>query len=175
MPAEVRYSILAQLIDFIYIGEIKLAAEDVDSFIALAKHLKIRGLAEIKQKHQIENVPVVFQNSWTSDNPSEDLKEDIQIEKTPLQELNSEDRLVHQDETKEIENISSVVQEGHFEIDSNFYSASNGLRQIKFQCHHCRRIFGEKAAFVKHIIRAHKPVSGLNFLNLFVISNLQSW
>jgi hypothetical protein len=173
MPAEVRYSILAQLIDFIYIGEIKLAAEDVNSFIALAKHLKIRGLAEIEQKQNMEKV---LRNSWTSDQPNEDQAEQIHIEKTTVQELNLEDKecqdeLVIQDEVKIMEDISSPVQEETCCKDSELYSTSNGLRKIKFQCHQCRMIFCDKAAFATHIIRAHRPdfaFSGLNFTLIYV-------
>ena len=174
MPAEVRYSILAQLIDFIYIGEIKLAAEDVNSFIALAKHLKIRGLAEIEQKQKFEKI---LRNSWTSDPPNEDQAEQIHIEKTIVQELNLEDKecqddLVIQDEAKILENFSSTVQEETCCKDSELYSSSNGLRKIKFQCHQCRMIFCDKAAFATHIIRAHKPdftFSGLNLTLIFYV------
>lgn len=52
MPPGVRFGDLVHLIDFIYNGEIKIANEDVNSFLALAEHLKISGLTEDdKNKH----------------------------------------------------------------------------------------------------------------------------
>ena len=46
MPPKVRYSDLTALLDFIYQGEVKIPTIDLEEFLALAQHLKIKGLTE---------------------------------------------------------------------------------------------------------------------------------
>jgi hypothetical protein len=46
MPPGVRHRVLSGLVDFIYNGNAKIASEDLDSMLALARHFKIKGLAE---------------------------------------------------------------------------------------------------------------------------------
>ncbi len=46
MPPGVRFRELSSLIDFIYNGKVQIASEDLNSFLALAKQFKIKGLTE---------------------------------------------------------------------------------------------------------------------------------
>ena len=50
MPRGVRISDLAQVLDFIYYGEIRLSTDDLNSFMALAELLQVRGLTDDDNK-----------------------------------------------------------------------------------------------------------------------------
>ena len=50
MPTGVRISDLAQVLDFIYYGEIRLSTDDLNSFMALAELLQVRGLTDDDNK-----------------------------------------------------------------------------------------------------------------------------
>jgi hypothetical protein len=50
MPPGVRFCDLSSLIDFIYNGEVRIASQDLTSFMALAEQFKIKGLTEDKVK-----------------------------------------------------------------------------------------------------------------------------
>jgi hypothetical protein len=52
MPPGIRFEDLVQVMDFIYFGEIKLTSDDLNSFMALAEHLKIRGLTDDDKQQQ---------------------------------------------------------------------------------------------------------------------------
>ena len=50
MPPGVRFCDLSSLIDYIYNGEVRIASQDLASFMALAEQFKIKGLTEDKVK-----------------------------------------------------------------------------------------------------------------------------
>ena len=50
MPPGVRFCDLSSLIDYIYNGEVRIASQDLTSFMALAEQFKIKGLTEDKVK-----------------------------------------------------------------------------------------------------------------------------
>ena len=58
MPPDVRFRELSSLIDFIYNGKVQIASEDLNSFLALAKQFKIKGLTEdTPGSHRCHNRP----------------------------------------------------------------------------------------------------------------------
>ena len=52
MPRGVRFNDLIQVLDFVYYGEISLSSDDINSFMALAELLQIRGLTDDDQQQQ---------------------------------------------------------------------------------------------------------------------------
>ena len=51
----VELSNLQSVLDFMYNGEVNLAREELNSFLALAEELKVRGLAENQSSKKLES------------------------------------------------------------------------------------------------------------------------
>ena len=53
----VKFTDLKAVLDFIYNGEVKVAMEDLDSFLAVAADLKLKGLSQTKSELVASSVP----------------------------------------------------------------------------------------------------------------------
>jgi hypothetical protein len=56
LPAEVRFSEMKSIIDFVYRGEIDVAQEQLPDLLKVADALQIKGLCEVQEKGGVTSV-----------------------------------------------------------------------------------------------------------------------
>ena len=181
MPPEVRFADLVQLLDFIYYGEIRLATEDLNSFMALAEHLQIRGLTDNEKQQQqqfqqqqqqqkllskqLPKIPAAVQMvkrkgavvqpspgaTLTSPGPSMGLKR-RRTEPQYHQEMTSDDQ--HSMEFQDYQ--ESEFGDPQYDDPHAVQSTSAGIQLTGLVCPHCRLVYHEVEALKNHIASVHR-------------------
>ena len=70
-----RHSELLPIVEFIYLGEVEIAQDNLDKFLSAAKDLKIKGLIEMKDS-VVQCVPMKTDNEENEDKNKSSLKDD---------------------------------------------------------------------------------------------------
>lgn len=181
MPPEVRFSDLVQLLDFIYYGEIKLANDDLNSFMALAEHLQIRGLTDNEKQQQqqfqqqrqqkfpqkqVPKVPAAPQivkrkgsavqppsgTTLASPGPSMGLKR-RRTEPKYHQGMAAGDQQQMEYNNYEESEFSDQTFEDQHAVASTSTAA---IQLTGLVCPHCRMVYHEVEALKNHIATAHR-------------------
>jgi len=85
----VKQELLQQIIEFIYIGEVKLCESEVDSFVKLGKELEVEGLADDQRLEEVQGddlateepiVPKLEVDSFLEERLDEDMDSEFTFE-----------------------------------------------------------------------------------------------
>ena len=131
---------LTVLIDFLYFGEASIYQENLDSFLATVKELKVRGLSEnpgAKEEEHLIASPSTETIQKTKEEPidqvvlnqEEETVETIEIIKQSINQTNQEEETV---ETVETKSFANRAAENIFCLVTEFFSfkLSCGVRML---------------------------------------------
>jgi predicted RNA-binding Zn-ribbon protein involved in translation (DUF1610 family) len=178
----VNFVHLRLILDFIYLGQCKIAGEDLDSFLAAGKDLKVDGLEEYVNSHQIKDYQVDYQLLQPDlfEANDQESKEIITVEKketiwdysnkNDTGENNLGEKL---DEVKTSNEIGSILDvqpavrnsNGKFSCDQcgGEFTNQTGLRRhmmskhmgVRFRCDHCDFKSPRQSSLKSHKLSKH--------------------
>ena len=127
----VKFEDLAALVKFIYLGEVTVEAEHVDSFFSTARDLEIKGL--VNEKHSISKIEIPNQ-----------LPNEVQNE---MEDEDSDDHNI----AEYIKYRTKLIED---QTDLNA-GPSSSKGPLHFLCGQCDSSFANKATLQHHINSQH--------------------
>ena len=172
---------LMAIVDFVYFGEANIFHENLETFLALAEDLKLRGL-EGKPENETNEIINPFAEEKQK---TKQVYKKIEIESTKLEtkktnSSNMQVALIKETVTPNLEDlderIKSMMTRSNVNLDSQGQKAtvcticgkegqkkvisnhieSNHITGVSHICDHCGHITSTRAALVKHIKSKHE-------------------
>jgi DNA-directed RNA polymerase subunit RPC12/RpoP len=176
----VKQELLQQIIEFIYIGEVKLCESEVDSFVELGKELEVEGLAD----YQLEEVqgdalateelaiPKLVVDSFLEERLEEDMDSEFSFEEIAIAETEIEPseidaappkKKIKQEKDDAEQNIDGkdkrysclqcdFASEHHVSLKKHRLSKHESVR---YQCERCERSYTDSSALLRHKKSVH--------------------
>ena len=147
----VDYEHLRSILHFIYLGQIELAQEDLEQFIATAKELEVNGLADVIHsrfdKAEHDDSTLDFNELKNEEEYLQDSLNDV--DKSFLSETGNDT----------FENLSQI-DDNPDQLLINFKSEKQMEQESKiYNCGHCAEGFSGKSNLKKHVRTLHEGLT----------------
>jgi len=155
---------IVNILDFIYLGEIKVAQSHVQKFLNIADKFKINGLTDVdKKKKNAENISEMDDkslecNSYEDDDDENEVVEEY-VASVPRIETLESNNIKSEDDIKNLEkeytrSVGMVVDEEISELDP---SPSIDQRR-KFNCVECDYRATQSSSLKVHVLAKHRGI-----------------
>ena len=176
----VNQELLQQIIEFIYIGEVKLCESEVDSFVKLGKELEVEGLAD-DQLEEVQGgalateeltVPKLEVDSFLEERFDEEMDSEFSFEELaiteteieasekdaapPKKKIKQEKDDAEQDIIKKDKRYSCLqcdFTSGH-QVSLKKHKLSKH-EAVRYQCERCQRSYTDRSALLRHKKAVH--------------------
>lgn len=184
----VKQELLHQIIEFIYIGEVKLCESEVDSFVKLGKELEVEGLADdqleevqgdiateepIVPKLEVEvnssleeRLDEVEVGSFLEERLEEDMDSEFSFEELATAETAIETEIIAAPPKKRIKQERGA--DNRYSCPQCDYSSEHHVsvkkhrlskhEAVRFQCERCERSYTDSSALLRHKKSFHDGV-----------------
>ena len=174
---------LMAIVDFLYIGETNVSQENLDSFLAVAEELELKGLTEEEKK---ENIPVCQEATPVYKKEANISKSSMSkqtLGKTcdatvgtlalssqfsgDLQDLNEKTNSMMEKMSKKnaagktIFRCKVCGKEAPFSSDIKKHIESHHLEGVSIPCNTCEKVFRSRNSLSQHNHREHKGVKDI--------------
>jgi len=176
---DIKYSELLSLLNFMYLGEVNVAQEDLSTFLTAAEELKVNGLAQNSKnsksgsrkseniKKDIIQVPQTLDNSQVADydiaeEPFSSQSSSINI--GSVASVSKDQFYQMYDDTNDVaeDNFSMIYDTGRGAFDSYMTKIRDEMgTMVMYECNACKKTMRRKDHMKNHV-QTHFPQQEVN-------------